>query len=175
MAFFFQNESEPVVAILDENGNQIFATIGLLSLSAKPSNKYAEHPLEDGTIISDHKIVQQQRVNVKAVLNPEDYVDVYKQLKKADENNTAFTIQTRVDTITNMYLESYPRDESAKVYGTIALTISFIEQNFVAVETEALPKSEVSNPSNSDTSKSGDKLPKKVTKKTTLQRIIGAL
>jgi hypothetical protein len=52
---------------------------------------------------------------------------------------------------------------------------AFIEQNFVAVETEALPKSEVSNPSNSDTSKSGDKLPKKVTKKTTLQRIIGAL
>ena len=77
MAFFFQNEGEPVVAILDEDGNQIFGTIGILSLSAKPSNKYAEHPLEDGTIISDHKIVQQQRMNVQAVLNPDDYIDVY--------------------------------------------------------------------------------------------------
>ena len=76
MAFFFQNESEPVVAILDEDGNQIFETIGILGLSAKPSNKYAEHPLEDGTIISDHKIVQQHRINVKVVLNPDDYVDV---------------------------------------------------------------------------------------------------
>jgi len=173
MEFFEQNESEPVTALFDEDGNQLFETIGLLSLAADQSSAFAEHTLEDGTVVSDNKITLQARVNVQAILSPDDYVDVYKRLKEAYRDTVRFTVQTRVDSYDNMYLESLPYDESSRIIGTIAMNISFVEQQFVEVKTGTLPPSKVKAPQNADTVDSGTKLPQ--SNQTTLQKISATL
>lgn len=172
MAFFLSNEFEPVTALFDEEGNQIFETVGILGLSAAPSNKFAEHTLEDGTVVSDNKIRLQTRVAVQAILNPEDFEAVYKKLKEADRNDVKFTVQTRVDSYDNMYIESYPYDENSKIVGTIALIINFVEQQFVGVKVDTLPASKVKKASDADTVDSGTKLPRE-DKRTTLQQVVG--
>lgn len=173
MAFFEQNEDEPVTALFDEDGNQIFETIGILSLSVGQTSVFAEHTLEDGTVVSDNKIILQGRVNGQVVLDSADYVEVYKKLKDAYINTVRFTVQTRVDSYDNMYLESLPYEESSKISGTIAMAISFVEQQFVEVKTGTLPPAKVKAPQNADTVDSGTKLPQ--SNQTTLQKISSSL
>lgn len=159
-----------VTAILDENGNQVFATAKALKLSTSPSNTYAKHPLEDGTVVSDNVIENQVVISVSFVLDPNDYQQVYKDIVTASKNTTKFTIQTRVNNYPNMYIESYPSEESAAIYDTIPVTIGFIEQKIGGVVIEKLSQSDVANPADSDTINRGEQLPKEDTG-TTLQKI----
>ena len=161
MALFFENEKLPVTALFDEDGNQLFETVGILELSAAPSNTFAEHTLEDGKVVVDNKIENRIPVVVSAILSPDDFKSVYAKLKEADQNSTKFTIQTRVDTFYNMYIESYPWSESSKISNTIAININFIEQQFVEVKQTTLPPQKVKNPVNTDPVNSGEKNPVK--------------
>ena len=159
MPFFFDNAVEPVTALFDENGDQLFETVGILEMSTSPSNQFAEHTLEDGTVVSDNKIKNQTRISVTAIFNPDDFKEAYAKLKEADNNDLKFTIQNRVDTFDSMYIESYPYSESGKISNTIAVVINFVEQKFVGVKVGDLPASKVKDPADADTIDSGSKLP----------------
>jgi hypothetical protein len=158
--FFFENEKDPVTALFDEDGNQLFETVGILEMSTAPSNTFAEHTLEDGRVVIDNKIINRVPISVTAILSPEDFKQAYANIKEADQNSTKFTIQNRVDTYRNMYIESYPYSESSAIANTIAITINFIEQQFVEVKVENLPPEKVKSPPDADTVNSGQKLPK---------------
>lgn len=159
MADFFENDSKPVTALFDEDGNQLFETVVILEMSTAPSNTFSEHTLEDGTVVSDNKIENQTRIGVAAIFNPEDFKEAYAKLKEADKNNVKFTIQNRVDTYTSMYIKSFPYSESSRISNTIAININFIEQQFVKVKTGSLPPSKVKNPADANSVNSGTKLP----------------
>ena len=160
MPIFFENEKQPVTALFDDEGNQLFETVGILEMSTSPSNTFAEHTLEDGRVVIDNKIINRVPITVTAILSPDDFKQVYAKIKEADKNSTRFTIQNRVDTYSNMYIESYPYSESSAIANTIAININFIEQQFVEVKVETLPPSKVKNQSDADTVNSGQKLPK---------------
>ena len=171
MAIFFENEKEPVTALFDQDGNQLFETIGILEMSAAPSNTFAEHTLEDGRVVIDNKIENRVPITVSAVLSPDDFKQVYARIKEADKNSTRFTIQNRVDTFDNMYIESYPYSESSAIANTIAININFIEQQFVEIKTTSLPTSKVKNQADADNVDSGAKLPAEAPS-TTLQDLV---
>jgi hypothetical protein len=159
MAFFFEDEAKPVTALFDQDGNQLFGTIGILEMFTSPSNTFSQHTLEDGTVVTDNKIENQTRISVSAVFNPEDFKEAYAKLKEASKSSLRFTIQNRVDTYDSMYIESYPYDESAKVSNTITININFVEQQFVKVKTDSLPPSKVKNQADANSVNSGSKLP----------------
>lgn len=159
LSFFSDNSTEPVTALFDSDGNQLFETVVILEMSTSPSNTFAEHTLEDGTVVSDNKIKNQTRIGVTAILSPDDFKDAYAKLKEADKNNVKFTIQNRVDTFDSMYIESYPYSESSKIANTIAININFVEQQFVSVKTGDLPPEKVNNQADADPVDSGTKLP----------------
>ncbi len=158
MAFDSQNDSEPVTALFDEDGEQLFTSMGILSVSVSPSNLYPQHTLENGVVITDDMIRAQDKISVKVILNPEDYKDVYKEIKKASNESKNFTIQTRVDTFDNMYIESMPHEESSRINNTIAMVVNFIEQQYVDIETSALTSTNVKNVADADTANSGTKV-----------------
>lgn len=159
LSFFSSNTSEPVTALFDAEGNQLFETVVILEMATSPSNTFAEHTLEDGTVVSDNKIRNQTRVGVTAIFNPDDFKEAYAKLKEADKNNVKFTIQNRVDTFDSMYIESYPYSESSRIANTIAININFVEQQFVAVKTGDLPAEKVKAEADADPVDSGTKLP----------------
>lgn len=161
-----------VTAIFDESGNQLFSTAKILRLAAAPSNTYATHVVEDGTTVVDNKIQNQARVAISLVLDGGDYQEVYKNIQTASNENTKFTIQTRVNSFDRMYIESYPHEESADIFDTVALNIDFVEQITSTVQTSTLSKSDVANPADADTINRGEQLPKKDAG-TTLQKIAG--
>ena len=161
-----------VTAILDENGNQLFATATILKASTTPSTTYAQHVLEDGTVVSDNAIENQTRISMALIFDSNDYPQVYKAIKNAKANRTKLTVQTRVDSYPNMYIEAIPSEESAGLFDTVQVIVDFIEQQFGSVVIEQLSSSDVANPSDSDTVDRGEQLPKEDSG-TTLQKIAG--
>ena len=81
MRFEADNSDVPVSAILDADGNQLFTTLGIMSLSCSSSKSYAQHELENGENMTDHAIDLQDRVNVTVILSPDDYIAVYREIK----------------------------------------------------------------------------------------------
>lgn len=159
MPFFFNNAVEPVTALFDEDGSQLLETVGILEMSTSPSNTYAEHTLENGKVVIDNKIENQVRITVAAILSPSDFKEVYAKLKEADKNSTKFTIQNRVDTFNDMYIESYPYSESSRIANTIAISINFVEQQFIEVKTTTLPPEKVNSQPDADPVDTGAKAP----------------
>lgn len=174
MAFFEDNSFAPVTAILASDGSQIFETVGILGVSAASNKTYAQHTLENGVTITDHVIDQPDRVTLRCILHPDDYVEVYRRIKTAFNNNTSFIIQTKVETYSNLYIESLPHEEDAKT--TVALNLDFVQQRFQRARVDSLPVSEVANVADADTSSSGNKSAAETTeaKKTTvLNQLLG--
>lgn len=158
-----------VTAIFDESGSQLFPTAKILRLSAAPSNTYATHVVEDGTTVVDNKIQNQARISINLVLDGGDYQEVYKNIQTASNENTNFTIQTRVNSFSRMYIESYPHEESADIFDTIIMNIDFVEQITSTVQTSTLTAADVSSPADTDTVSRGEQLPKQ-DNSTTLQK-----
>lgn len=161
-----------VTAILNESGEQLFSTAKLLKASVAPSNTFAQHPVEDGTVVSDNKIINQVRISIPMILDSNDYTDVYKAIQDASNNSVMLSIQTRVSTFNKMYIESYPSEESAAVFDTVSMTINFIEQIAGTIVTKKLSSPDVLNNSDVDTENRGEQLPK-ADKQTSLQKIAG--
>lgn len=161
-----------VTAILDESGNQLFDTAKILKLSVAPTNTYAQHIIEDGSVVADNKIRNQTRISATLILDGSDYQEVYKSIQNASDDNTKLSIQTRTAIYNNMYIEAYPSEESAAIFDTVSMIIDFEEQRIGTVVTEQLAVSDVANPADADTTNRGEQLPKEDTR-TTAQKIAG--
>ncbi len=159
-----------VTAILNESGEQLFSTAQLLKASVSPSNTFAQHPVEDGTVVSDNKIINQVRISIPMVLDSNDYKDVYKAIQDTSNNAVKLSIQTRVATFNKMYIESFPSEESAAMFDTVSMTVNFIEQITGTIVTKKLVSSDVLNQSDVDTEDRGEQLPKE-DNRTSLQKI----
>lgn len=171
MRFEADNSDVPVSAILDADGNQLFTTLGIMSLSCSSSKSYAQHELENGENMTDHAIDLQDRVNVTVILSPDDYIAVYREIKNLFNERTNFTIQSRVEIYTNMFLETMPHDESAAMVNTVALQLPFVKQKIGKTEFKTLPPQQVANQSDADTVDSGNKQPQEA--RTVLTKLFG--
>lgn len=161
-----------VTAIFNESGEQLFPTAKLLKASIAPSNTFAQHTVEDGTVVSDNKIINQVRISIPMVLDSNDYKDVYKAIQDASNNAVTLSIQTRVSTFNKMYIESYPSEESAAMFDTVSMVVNFVEQITGTIVIKKLAAPDVSNRSDVDTEDRGEQLPKE-DNQTSLQKIAG--
>lgn len=157
MTWFFQNEDENKFAFLDADGNQVLETVAIIAAQMSPSVTFSQHKLENGMVVTDNKIVNQTLVSVQIILQSEDYVEIYNEIKTLYEATTNFTLMDRVDFYDDMYLEDMPHEESADIANTIALTLNFRQQQFASVTTGALTADDVEEPADVDTTSSGSK------------------
>ena len=159
-----------VTAIFDSEGNQLFSTATLIKASISPSNTFAQHAIEDGSVVADNKIVNQIRMSVTVILNSDDYQSAYKDIKSASVGTVMLNVQTRVDTFPNMYIESYPSEESAAMFDTTSVVLNLVEQITGTVITRKLAPADVKASADVDTENRGEQLPKP-DNKTNLQNI----
>lgn len=147
----------PVIAILDEDGTAILTTLVNIGVSVAPSKVFARHSLENKQVVVDDQYDIPTSLTLRVILDPSDYLDVYKSIDTYYKAVTNFTIQTKVDTYTNMYLETIPHEEDPSMFNTIAMSLEFTEQIFVDSNTEGLSTTDVSNQSDASTTDSGTK------------------
>lgn len=145
-----------VVGIYDTQFQRVLTGAVAMKISVVESAKVMEQPLEDGTVITDHRIILPTEAQLSVFLKPGDYRNAYQALKEAFLSEKLFSIKTRVTMHENMLMSDIPREESAEDVDLIKMIVSFREAKFQQAQFQALPPRSVRDKSDASTVKRGD-------------------
>lgn len=151
--------SADVVAIFDQNFNQLFELARPLKAIIKEDSKLMEHPLETGGTFIDHSIILPVEIELSMVLRRGEYRDVYQRIRQAFKNRELLVVQTKTGLYENQLIQSLPHDEDPELYDTIALALKLREVQLITAQYNKLPPKSVRNPSNASTVDKGQQQP----------------
>jgi len=143
------------IGIWDKDWNQVFKAARPLSCSVDEPSKNMEHPLETGSVITDHRIILPVEIKLSLVMIAIDKENVYKEINEAYLAGTLFTIWTRTAGYLNMMIVGMPHEETPENIDTITMALSFKEVQFVSPTFLPLPPSAVKNKDNGSTKEKG--------------------
>jgi|GEM_PF-618098 len=139
------------VAVFNQDFEQLFKNARALKAVVKEQAKLMEHPVENGSIITDHRIVLPVEIELTLILSSEAYQDVYKSIRQHYVNGDLLVVQTRSDIYSNQLISSMPHEEDPSQYNAIALILNLKQVQFVTAQFGVIPK----QPKNSNTVKLG--------------------
>ncbi len=148
---------ETVKGVFNDDGTQLFPDAVMIRAQVSPSAVFPQHPLEDGSSISDHRIFKQIKIALSVILKPETFQSTLAEINAAYVGTDSLTVVTRSGSYSNMYIESDPHDEQATMFDTVAIILNLVEVQFATTVYTTLPASSVSVASNASTTKTGQK------------------
>ena len=146
------------VAVFD-GFDQVFRAARPLSCEVRNEAKLMDHPLESGALVTDHKVHQPIEVTLSCVLNPENYRDVYAEIRQLFLEGKLLTVQCRAATYENMAIQAMPHDESPDMYDTVPVELRLREVHVFSAQFVPLPAASVQNKTQASTVQSGEKQP----------------
>jgi len=154
--YFFATSVQDVVAVYDQNFNQVFSKARIIKPVVKPTAKGMEHPLESGTTVTDHVILQPTELELTMIIAGTDISNTYETIYNYWYNKTLFTVQTKATDYSNMYILEMPHEESPDQYDAISIILNF-KQALIATSTTS--KTVPADPTNSNTVNRGTQIP----------------
>lgn len=149
------------VAIFDGSLRQILQTARPIRANVKETSKLPEHPLENGSITNDHKIINPSEVEITFFLDADEYKNIYQVVRQIFRSGQSVIVQTRTHSYSNMNILELPHEETPDIADSIVLTIKFKELKLTTAQFGALPPSSVQNVSQSSTRDRGEQQPAK--------------
>ncbi len=135
---------------------QRFSGARPIKATVAESAKLMTHPIENGEVITDHRIILPVAISLAVILRSFDYRSTYAAIREAFRATQQFSIQTKTTTYTNMYLRDIPHEEDPTRFDTVTMILEFIEAQFFNVQVQALAESDVVNNSDSSTVNRGE-------------------
>lgn len=151
--------AQDVIAVLTQDFSQVFVDARAIKLSIDQSSKVMTHPVEDGSTVTDHRVVEPVGAELSVICSSGDYPSVYQQIRELFKQGTLLIVQTRVDSYSNMLIEKIPHEETSDVFDGIAMSITLREVKFVTAQYSSLPPRKVVQQKDSDTAKRGQQQP----------------
>lgn len=147
--------STDYVAVFTQDFIQVFTRARAIKAVVKEQAKVMEHPIENGAIITDHRIILPVEIELSLILQSPDYQDVYKTIRQFYLNGTLLVVQTRSGIYENQLIASMPHEEDPSQYDALAIALSLKQAQFVTASFSAVPK----NPHNTSTVQRGTQQP----------------
>lgn len=147
--------AQDVVGVFKQEGfTQVFDKARPIKAKITETSSVMSHPVEDGSTITDFKVINPIEIELSMILGTEDYKSVYQSIKDIFIKSTILTVQTRSGTYRDMIVSAMPHDEDADVFDAITLAIKLVEVKFATFTTGKVPV--VSSPRNKNDSKTSD-------------------
>lgn len=147
-----------VVAVLGPGFVPLFALARPMTATVYEDASLMEHPLEDGSVIADHIVIEPLEIEMPCVIAGElEYRTTYAALKTAFTTGTLLTVVTRTGVYPNMVLTSIPHQETPKSFNAIEMNLRLRHAVFVKPKSTKLPASQTQDPKQASTIKTGQK------------------
>ena len=145
-----------------------------MQATVSETGRLMSHPLEDGSVITDHRIIFPTVITLSIIIDPRlftfrpiaqefgfgvTYRETYQAIFNDFEASTQFQIQTKSRTYDNMYLQNIPHEEDPRQFDTITMILEFSEAKFSTVVIQALSNDQVADPPDSSTLEKGAQTP----------------
>lgn len=151
--------SGDLVAVFDGNNNQVFSGASPMRNNTTPRARIMDHPLEDGSVISDHIVFSPVEIQLDVIPRQGEARSIYQQINQLFLAGALLTVQGKTITYSNMVISEAPFLEEPDIFDTITVGIKLRRATFVTPEFGALPASAVRDPVQQDTVKTGAKQP----------------
>jgi len=166
------NASADIVAVFDDQFNQVFTNGRPIKAMINEDSKVMEHPVETGATITDHSVILPVEIELSLILSAGEFRNIYQQIRQLFFQRKLLTVQTKTDSYRNMLIQKLPHDEDPELFNVIALALSLKEVLFVTPQFGTLPPSKVENKSNASTVQKGQQQPKTANPPTGTESII---
>lgn len=160
--YLFPTFSVDVVAVyVEDTYTPIFQDARAIKASIKEDSQVMTHPVEDGTVIADHKVISPTEIELVCIMSSELYRITYEAIKLAFRESSLMTVQTRTGVYNSMVIASMPHTEDADMHNAVAISIKLVEVKTVAYTEGEAPT--VGNPESSKNITTNDVGNKKAT------------
>ena len=132
---------EDQIGIFDQDFNQVLKNARPLKVSPKPSKKVFKHPLENGTLSTDHIIFEPIEIEFTMKVEALNVPSTYQEIKDLYKNNTFLIVQTRTDVYTNQFITDLPHEESTQLGESINITIKLQQAQVINSNTSSVQTS----------------------------------
>ena len=144
--------SQDVVGVFDQKTfYQVFSDARPIKAKVNETASVMSHPVEDGTSVTDHKIINPVDIELSMIIDSADYRSVYQIIKRHFTQSTLLIVQTKTDVYRSMIISAMPHDEDAAIYDSVTIAVKLSEVKFATFTTGTAP--EVSSPKNAKNSK----------------------
>lgn len=147
-----------VVGVFNADFRQVLAGLNIIKATMDQTAKVFEHPIETGSTINDHKIINPTEIELTCILSGSQYRNVYQEVNQLFRSEQLLTVQTRTGSYPNMTISKMPHEESGDIAQGIFITISFKEAFLFKAQFGVLSLSDVRDPSQSSTVNRGEQL-----------------
>jgi hypothetical protein len=125
---------------------------------AEPVN-YAVHPLESGASVTDNRIILPIELSVSFIMLPEQYRETYLLMRQAKDLSLQFTVQTKTDNYTQLYISNMPHEETPEFFDTVTIILQFRQVQFFDTGIQPLNENDVLDPTDASTIDRGEQTP----------------
>ncbi len=146
-----------VVCVLNAALEQVFVTARPIKATVKEGSKLMQHPLETGSLATDHRVFLSTEIELSLLLTGEEYRATFQQIRDLYRQGEVLTVQTRAASYPDMLVEVMPHDETPDIYDGLAVAVKLIEARFVEPQFSDIKPA---NPANASTVKRGEQQPK---------------
>ncbi|WP_058909738.1 phage baseplate protein [Entomohabitans teleogrylli] len=163
------DEQTEVYGIYGDEFSLKFENMVYLKATITRNAMLMEHPLEDGSTISDHRIFKPVEIVLSVLLPANYYQSLYREINQAWLNSELVTIHTQVGSFKSMAFAAMPHDETPTQADVIQMALTFKEVRLVTTQYQALPAHKVKRQRDQCTvnrgEQTGDKKPEKTADK----------
>lgn len=149
-------------------GNMLFGT-SIMNCNVVEDSALMEHPVESGFKIADSKVFNPVEIDIRLSMPAYFYNSVFSELKALYDESPKLRIKTKNRYYHNMVLQAIPHEETPENFDRLVFDLHFKEVREVAPQYIKLQSSNLKNPENSDTIKTGDNLTNTQKKKSILR------
>ena len=147
LSSFIPQFNVDTVAVFTQEYTQIFRDARPIKAVIKENSKLMEHPIENGAIVTDHRIIMPVEIELSMILTPQNYRQTYEQIKQYYLEGTLLIVQSRSGIYLNQVIQEMPHEEDTTIFDTIALALSLKQVQMVTAQYTTTPR----NPKNNGT------------------------
>lgn len=126
-----------VVAVLRmDSGEQVFATARPMSAQVYEVAELMEHPLEDGSSVTDHIVYHPVEIELPLMVTGE-VETVMAEIRALYRSAELLTVQTISGAYSSMVIRAMPHDEKSESLGSATIGLQLKEAVFVKAVLEA--------------------------------------
>jgi len=157
--------SQDVVGVFDQKTfNQVFTDARPMKAKVNETASVMSHPVEDGTSVTDHKVINPVDIELSMIIDSSDYRSVYKTIKQHFIKSTLLVVQTRTDVYRSMIISAMPHDEDPAIFDSVTIAVKLAEVKFATFTRGRVPTvSKPKDDKNSKTQDTGKKQPTEAT------------
>lgn len=167
-----------VVALLRKSDfQQVAEKARAMKATVRETAKAMEHPVEDGTTITDHRVILPVEIDLSVMLADADYRATYQALKTLFTSAELLIVQTATDSYPDMMIVEMPHEETTDMVEAVPVALKMKQVKTVKAQYGTLPPRAVAKKSDASTVKHGEVATKEATpqQKSTATDVVDAV